>query len=233
MGPLQQPSHTPPPPSQPVEVVWCPCQVTAARVTVSVPLHRTWQCVYILGLSPTPSSGQCNRWPEMYMLNGGAPFRRDRRTGAVHDSSGTRIKLLGSTLDIFTQIATDPVWANTEVAYVSRTEYPEWAIPCLQQFEIPGTDGLTLLDIAAYKEIYPGSKVGCCAGLKGPLQPSSSTLPGSWVWYSPGCNMQHGAAAVPRRIVVACSQWPCDIRQMPGVSLFSTQLVFLGTSCVP
>lgn len=41
-----------------------------------------------------------------------------------------------------------------------RTEYPEWAIPCLQQFPIPGHPrGLTLYDVGMFQEIYPGSKL--------------------------------------------------------------------------
>ena len=93
----------------------------------------------------------------MYMLRGGAPFRRDK-SGAVYDSAGERIKLLGSTSNIFADIASNPVWSGTLVAYVSRTEYPEWALPCLQQFTIPGTQQ-SLLDVAAHREIYPGSKI--------------------------------------------------------------------------
>eukprot|EP00878_Enallax_costatus_P025666 GHUV01027483.1.p1 GENE.GHUV01027483.1~~GHUV01027483.1.p1 ORF type:complete len:114 (+),score=6.65 GHUV01027483.1:562-903(+) len=39
-------------------------------------------------------------------------------------------------------------------------EYPEWAIPCLQQFPIPGHPrGLTLFDVSLHNEIYPGSKL--------------------------------------------------------------------------
>ena len=56
----------------------------------------------------------------MYMLNGGAPFRRDS-TGAVYDAAGERIKLLGDTMKIFSQITTQPEWADTQIAYVSRT----------------------------------------------------------------------------------------------------------------
>lgn len=54
------------------------------------------------------------------MLDGGAPFRRDS-SGAVYDAAGERIKLLGDTMKIFTEIVTDPAWADTQVAYVSRT----------------------------------------------------------------------------------------------------------------
>jgi hypothetical protein len=35
----------------------------------------------------------------MYMLDGGAPFRRDA-SGAVFDAAGERIKLLGDTLKV-------------------------------------------------------------------------------------------------------------------------------------
>lgn len=97
--------------------------------------------------------------PEMYQLSGGAPFRRDS-SGAVYDSAGERIRLLGDTMKIIQTITLDPEWADTQIAYVSRTEYPEWAIPCLQQFPIPGHPrGLTLYDVGMYQEIYPGSKL--------------------------------------------------------------------------
>jgi magnesium-dependent phosphatase 1 len=96
----------------------------------------------------------------MYMLDGGAPFRRDAASGAVYDAAGQQVKLLGDTMKIIAQIATDPEWADCQIAYVSRTEYPEWAIPCLQQFPIPGHPrGLTLFDVSMHNEIYPGSKL--------------------------------------------------------------------------
>lgn len=72
-------------------------------------------------------------FPEMYMLSGGAPFRRDAATGAVFDAAGERLRLLHQTLDVFTELATDERFADTEVAYVSRTEYPEWALPALKE----------------------------------------------------------------------------------------------------
>jgi magnesium-dependent phosphatase 1 len=49
---------------------------------------------------------------------------------------------------------------RTVLCVSCRTEYPEWAIPCLQQFHIPGhPQGLTLHDVGMYQEIYPGSKL--------------------------------------------------------------------------
>lgn len=101
----------------------------------------------------------------MYMLNGGAPFRKDH-TGAVYDCAGERVRLMGHTLDIFTELAADSQWSDTAVAYVSRTEYPEWALPCLQCFNVTrgvnyneNAAELTLFDMGKYKEIYPGSKI--------------------------------------------------------------------------
>jgi hypothetical protein len=65
------------------------------------------------------SSSRHRRYPEMYQLSGGAPFRRDS-AGAVYDSAGERIKLLGETMKIIQHITTDPEWADTQLAYVSR-----------------------------------------------------------------------------------------------------------------
>ncbi|KAG2438328.1 hypothetical protein HYH02_011025 [Chlamydomonas schloesseri] len=115
-------------------------------------------------------------WPEMYMLDGGAPFRRDK-SGAVFDKRNERIELMGASEAVLRELATDPKWRDTEIAYVSRTEYPEWAIPCLKTFLVNNgggaeggdsngsgsgngsKDGRNLLDISSYQEIYPGSKI--------------------------------------------------------------------------
>ncbi|GIM16010.1 hypothetical protein Vretimale_18696 [Volvox reticuliferus] len=101
-------------------------------------------------------------WPEMYMLDGGAPFRRDK-SGAVFDKRNERIELMGATTEVLKELATDPRWAQTEVAYVSRTEYPEWAIPCLKTFLVTeeAKHGKTksMYDMSSYQEIYPGSKL--------------------------------------------------------------------------
>ncbi|KAF8073249.1 PLP3B [Scenedesmus sp. PABB004] len=69
--------------------------------------------------------------PELYELDrgwgrggggrGGAPFRRDAKTGRVFDSAGEEIGLLGDTPAIFAELATDPRWADVAIAWVSRT----------------------------------------------------------------------------------------------------------------
>eukprot|EP00798_Chlamydomonas_sp_ICE-L_P021435 gene21435-28400_t len=110
-------------------------------------------------------------YPEMYMLNGGAPFRRDKN-GNVFDSGGTRLELMGTSADILKAFATDPKWENTAVAYVSKTEYPEWAIPALKTIIISDSWGdsakgrqggkgpVSMWDLCnGIQEIYPGSKL--------------------------------------------------------------------------
>lgn len=64
----------------------------------------------------------------MYQLSGGAPFRRDS-SGAVYDSAGERIRLLGDTMKVVQTITMDPEWADTQIAYVSRSEDRGGALP--------------------------------------------------------------------------------------------------------
>ena len=54
------------------------------------------------------------RWPEMYMLSGGAPFRRDK-SGAVFDSRSERVELMGASRAILAELASDPKWEGTKV----------------------------------------------------------------------------------------------------------------------
>jgi magnesium-dependent phosphatase 1 len=49
----------------------------------------------------------------MYMLDG-APFKKDA-TGKVFDRSGQRVRLIGESLKILQQLATDPKFENTQV----------------------------------------------------------------------------------------------------------------------
>lgn len=54
----------------------------------------------------------------MYMLDG-APFKKDA-TGKVFDRSGQRVRLIGESLKILQQLATDPKFENTQVvSYLS------------------------------------------------------------------------------------------------------------------
>mmetsp|Transcript_25001 Transcript_25001/g.64528 ORF Transcript_25001/g.64528 Transcript_25001/m.64528 type:complete len:239 (+) Transcript_25001:1698-2414(+) len=93
-------------------------------------------------------------WPEMYMLSG-APFKKDAN-GAVYDRRGEQVELIGASAAILKELATDPKWRDTQVAYVSRTEYPEWAIPCMKLFDI--APGKTMFSLSSYNEIHECSK---------------------------------------------------------------------------
>jgi magnesium-dependent phosphatase 1 len=66
--------------------------------------------------------------PCRYELEGGAPFCRDSK-GAVFSNRGEHLYLIGASEAILRELVTDPKWHDTAVAYVSRTEYPERAIP--------------------------------------------------------------------------------------------------------
>lgn len=92
----------------------------------------------------------------MYMLSGGAPFKWDGARECVYDRSGEAVKLMGASMKILRELCTEPKWKGTKVAYVSRTEYPEWAVPALKTFQV--CDGKSMYDIGPYQEIYPGSK---------------------------------------------------------------------------
>lgn len=92
----------------------------------------------------------------MYELSG-PPFKPDPKSPKhVIDRTGERIKLMGASQAILAELTTDEKWRDTEVAFVSRTEYPQWAQSCLRLFKI--TDGVSMDDVAIYQEIYPGSK---------------------------------------------------------------------------
>ncbi|KAL6785181.1 hypothetical protein ACKKBG_A02770 [Auxenochlorella protothecoides x Auxenochlorella symbiontica] len=95
--------------------------------------------------------------PEMYMLSG-PPFRVDPDDPqCVLDRGGEQVELMGSSREILAELATQPQWQDTEVAYVSRTEYPQWANACLKLFKVCGAH--TMHSMASIREIYVGSKV--------------------------------------------------------------------------
>ena len=96
-------------------------------------------------------------YPEMFMLwGGGAPFVR-RDDGALQDTAGRELRLMGSTRAIIRGLKTEPGWAGTALAYCSCTDEPAWAAECMRKFEVG--DGMTLDSAADYKEIYKGRKV--------------------------------------------------------------------------
>ncbi|GAB4820299.1 hypothetical protein N2152v2_007345 [Parachlorella kessleri] len=96
-------------------------------------------------------------WPEMYLLQEGPPFWADKKAGVVYSGRAREeVRLMGDSREILNTLATDERWAGTQIAYVSRTEYPEWADQCLQLFELEC--GTNLHTLGVHHEIYPGSK---------------------------------------------------------------------------
>jgi len=95
--------------------------------------------------------------PEMYELRGGTPFRRHKSKPAVAVSSaGEEVHLMGPSEAILRELATAPDWKGVQIAYVSRTEYPEYAFPCMQTITV--APGLSMADVGHHAEIYPGRK---------------------------------------------------------------------------
>ncbi|KAK2079945.1 hypothetical protein QBZ16_002340 [Prototheca wickerhamii] len=95
--------------------------------------------------------------PEMYELSG-PPFKVDPKDGeCLVDRRGEQIQLMGASRKILSELANDARWQDTQVAYVSRTEYPQWANSCLKLFRIGERSSMHKL--AEVKEIYPGSKL--------------------------------------------------------------------------
>ncbi|GAB0496460.1 hypothetical protein MMPV_007772 [Pyropia vietnamensis] len=94
-------------------------------------------------------------WPEMYMLQG-KPRRSRHPPHAVTDATGERIDLLGETESILASLHSSPDWADTAVAYASRTTEPAYARAALAA--LPVAPGVAMADVAAVAEIYPGRK---------------------------------------------------------------------------
>eukprot|EP00636_Phaeomonas_parva_P009647 CAMPEP_0118877954 /NCGR_PEP_ID=MMETSP1163-20130328/18059_1 /TAXON_ID=124430 /ORGANISM="Phaeomonas parva, Strain CCMP2877" /LENGTH=211 /DNA_ID=CAMNT_0006813727 /DNA_START=69 /DNA_END=704 /DNA_ORIENTATION=- len=76
--------------------------------------------------------------PEMYELwGGGSPFEVEGEF--LKDRSGTLVRLLGVTREALYACKTDDAFAQSWVAYVSRTDEPSWARECMRLFEVgPG-----------------------------------------------------------------------------------------------
>lgn len=92
----------------------------------------------------------------MYELYG-PPFKVDKKNPqCLRDGSGELVRLMGASRDILNELATDNRWRNTTIAYVSRTDCPEWARACLRLFKI--APDISMDDLALEKEIYPGCK---------------------------------------------------------------------------
>lgn len=90
----------------------------------------------------------------MYMLNGKP---RRSRSPPHHVTDGSeRIELLGATRRILADLHSSPDWPRTSVAYASRTTEPAWARAALSALSV--APGVSMADVGAIAEIYPGRK---------------------------------------------------------------------------
>lgn len=76
----------------------------------------------------------------------------------VLDEYGSRLRLMGDSEEILSELMDDEVWENTLVAYVSRTTEIEAAHVCLRHLTVSRGD-TTMDDIGHHCEIFPGCKV--------------------------------------------------------------------------
>eukprot|EP00873_Tetraselmis_striata_P002178 jgi/Tetstr1/422442/TSEL_013280.t1 len=97
-------------------------------------------------------------WPEMHKT-AGPPFHKAPETGVLTDGSGEEVRLMGSSRRILAELANDPKWKDTAIAYVSRTPQPEWSRQCLRLIDIAkGSGAVSMDELGEHQEIYAGEK---------------------------------------------------------------------------
>jgi magnesium-dependent phosphatase 1 len=94
---------------------------------------------------------------EQYLLDG-PPFGWNKR-GQWTDRSGNVVELADGVEPALQQIHSEEVFADTLVAYVSRTHYAPWAQECLEALTFDEGKTLSVARGAAeLSQIYPGDK---------------------------------------------------------------------------
>lgn len=93
--------------------------------------------------------------PEMYLCSG-SPFKREK--GRVYDCEGEEIRLLGDSKRILEMLHTHEEFTETQVAYVSRTYYPEWANEVIPLMPISSSATMEDVGERTLHQIYPGDK---------------------------------------------------------------------------
>ena len=84
------------------------------------------------------------------------------------------------------ELVNDPAWAETRIAYASRTDKPKWARECLQLIEIqPG--GPTMAEVAAFSEIGGGDGPSGCKTIHfGKIQKASQLEYSDMIFFDDG-----------------------------------------------
>lgn len=95
--------------------------------------------------------------PEMYELwGGGSPFTFAKNGKDLVDRAGVTVRLIGITDQLLETLRTDPVYADTKVAWVSCTDEPNWAAECLQKFKTSGD--IPIGSVAHSSQIFKADK---------------------------------------------------------------------------
>ena len=99
----------------------------------------------------------CLWYPDMYMLwGGGAPFKV-ASDGALIDTIGQRVTMIGAVPQIFLELKTHTEWASAAVCVASCTDEPNWAQECMTKFMVDGGE-YSIKDVVQVEEIHKGNK---------------------------------------------------------------------------
>ena len=99
----------------------------------------------------------CLWYPDMYMLwGGGAPFKV-ASDGALIDSIGQRVTMMGAVPQILLELKTQPGWRSVVVGVASCTDEPNWAQECMTKFMVDGGE-YSIKDVVQVEEIHKGNK---------------------------------------------------------------------------
>ena len=95
----------------------------------------------------------------MYLLNGGAPFTKDTKTGRVRDRTGEEVTLYPAAREALLELATSKEWQGSLVCYASRCHETDWAHTCMDLLDVG--DGLNVASCFNAGGVFQsGSKQG-------------------------------------------------------------------------
>ena len=95
----------------------------------------------------------------MYLLNGGAPFTKDKKTGRVRDRTGEEVTLYPAAREALLELATSKEWQGSLVCYASRCHETDWAHTCMDLLDVG--DGLNVASCFNAGGVFQsGSKQG-------------------------------------------------------------------------
>ena len=99
--------------------------------------------------------------PEMYLLRGGGPFTKDKKSGRVFDRSGEEVMLYPAARDCLRTLATSEEWKDALVCYASRCHETDWANACMRLLDVDKGLNVASCFSAPFKGIFMGgSKQG-------------------------------------------------------------------------